>query len=220
MGMGLVCCDERIFAAMLLQAGQSISILEKINAFDYKLFSKINGEWHNSFFDTFFPLTREAFFWVPFYFFLMLFVIINYKKYGWLWILFLILNVCLSDFVSSNLIKEAFFRLRPCRDPAVADHLRFLVKYCPVSSGFTSSHAANHFAAAMFIFVTLRQKINIGKWWVLIFVWALIPSYAQIYVGVHFPTDILGGIFAGLILGFFVGSVFNRIVLKKTHLII
>lgn len=133
--------------------------------------------------------------------------------------LFLILNVCLSDFVSSNLIKEAFFRLRPCHDPAVADQLRFLVKYCPVSSGFTSSHAANHFAAAMFIFVTLKQKINIGKCWVLIFLWALIPSYAQIYVGVHFPTDILGGIFAGLILGSLMGFIFNKIGLKKAHLI-
>ena len=68
--------------------------------------------------------------------------------------------------------------------------------------------------------ITLKQKINIGKWWVLIFLWALIPSYAQIYVGVHFPTDILGGIFAGLMLGFFVGFIFNRIVLKKAHLII
>ena len=219
-GLYLVCGDGLTFATMLLQAGQSISLLEKIKNFDYKLFSKINGEWHNSFFDVFFPFTREAFFWAPLYFFLILFVIINYKKYGWLWVLFLILNVVLSDFVSSNLIKEAFFRLRPCHDPAVADHLRFLVQYCPVSSGFTSSHAANHFAAAMFIFVTLRHKINIGKWWALIFLWAFIPSYAQIYVGVHFPTDIAGGIFAGLILGFMVGYIFNKVVFKRAHLII
>jgi len=145
---------------MLLQSGQSISVLEKIKAFDYKLFSKINGEWHNSFFDAFFPFTRETFFWAPFYFFLLLFVTINFKKYGWLWVLFLIFNVFLSDFVSSSLIKDHFFRLRPCRDPAIADHIRFLVKYCPGSSGFTSSHAANHFAAAMFIFATLNKKSN------------------------------------------------------------
>ena len=58
---------------MLLQTGQSINLLDKLKGFDYKLFSKINGEWHNSFFDTFFPFTREALFWAPFYFFLDVF---------------------------------------------------------------------------------------------------------------------------------------------------
>lgn len=204
-----------IFASMLLQAGQSATFLEKVKSFDHNLFSKINGEWHNSFFDTFFPFTRETFFWVPFYFFLALFVIINFKKYGWLWVLFLILNVVLSDFVSSSIIKENFFRLRPCRDPAIADQLRFLVRYCPGSSGFTSSHAANHFAAAMFIFATLKHRVRIKKWWIFIFIWALIPCYAQLYVGVHFPTDIIGGILLGLILGYLMSYVFNRIILKK-----
>lgn len=198
---------------MLLQAGQSISLLEKIKDLDYKLFSKINGDWHNSFFDAFFPFTRDALFWAPFYFFLVLFVTINFKKYGWLWALFLILNVFLSDYVSSTLIKENFFRLRPCRDPAIADQVRFLVQTCGLNSSFTSSHAVNHFAAAMFIFTTLKQKVS--KWWALIFLWAFIPCYAQIYVGVHFPGDIVAGILVGLMLGYFMAYLFNRLVLKK-----
>ena len=201
---------------MLLQTGQSINLLDKLKGFDYKFFSKINGEWHNSFFDTFFPFTREALFWAPFYFFLVLFVIINFKRYGWLWVLFFVINVFVSDFISSSIIKEYIFHLRPCRDPALADHIRFLVKYCPGSSGFTSSHAVNHFAAAMFIFATLKQKVN-TKWPALIFLWALIPSYAQVYVGVHFPTDIIGGIFVGLMLGYLVAYVFNRII-KRTNI--
>jgi membrane-associated phospholipid phosphatase len=193
---------------MLLQAGNGI--FQKIDKIDHALFSKINGEWHNSFFDAVFPFTRESIFWAPLYFFLALFVIINFKKYGWWWALFLILNVAVSDFVNSSLI---FFRVRPCHDPLLADSIRFLVKYCPGSSGFTSSHAANHFAAAMFIFATLKHKVN-RKWLALIFLWALIPCYAQLYVGVHFPTDILGGIFAGLILGYLMAYIFNRVVLK------
>lgn len=200
---------------MLLQAGSSLSLLEKIQAFDYKVFSKINGEWHTPVLDAFFPFTRETFFWVPFYFFLILFVIINYKKYGWLWVLFLIINVVISDYVSSSVIKETFFRIRPCRDPAIADQVRFLVQYCPKSSGFTSSHAANHFAAAMFIFTSLKHRVAINKWWSLIFVWAIIPCYAQLYVGVHFPTDIIGGIVLGLILGYLVGYLFNKWVFKN-----
>lgn len=200
---------------MLLQAGRSLSLLEKIDNLDHNLFSKINGEWHNSFFDAFFPFTRESFFWAPLYFFLALFVIINFKRYGWIWVLFLVLNVIVSDFINSSLIKEIFFRPRPCRDPAIADQIRFLVSYCPGSSSFTSSHAANHFAAAMFIFVTLKRQLGANKWLMLIFLWALIPCYAQLYVGVHFPTDILGGIFAGLIMGFLMGYVFNKINFKR-----
>lgn len=193
---------------MLLQAGQTITFLERIKEFDYKLFSKINGEWHNSFFDGLLPFTRETNFWIPFYFFLLLFATINFKKYGWLWALFLIINVLLSDYVSSTLIKETFFRLRPCRDPAIADSVRFLVRYCPGSSSFTSSHACNFFAAAMFIFATFKNVI--GKWRWLLFLWAFIPSYAQIYVGVHFFTDVLGGAIAGLIIGYFVAYIFNK----------
>lgn len=201
---------------MLLQAEQTPLFLEKLKGFDYNLFSKINGEWHNSFFDGFFPFTRETLFWAPFYLFLVVLVIINFKKYGGWWLLFLVVNVALSDFVSSTLIKEHIFHLRPCHDAAVADHLRFLVKYCPESSGFTSSHAANHFAAAMFIFATLKHRVN-RKWLTLIFLWAFLPSYAQVYVGVHFPTDIIGGALVGLLLGYCVAYLLENILLKNTN---
>jgi undecaprenyl-diphosphatase len=195
---------------MLLQAGPP-GFLDNFKSFDYKLFSKINGEWHNSFFDGFLPFSREALFWAPLYLFLLLFVIINFKKYGWLWALFFIINVVVSDFISSSVIKELVFHLRPCRDPALAGHLRFLVKYCPGSSGFTSSHAVNHFAAAMFIFATLKQRVN-PKWLALIFAWAFIPAYAQVYVGVHFPTDIIGGMIVGIMVGYLVAYLFKRVV--------
>jgi len=191
------------------------SLIEKIIELDYFLFSKINGKWHNSLFDTVLPFTRETFFWVPFYVFLVLFAIINFKKFGLLWVLFLIVNIILSDQISSAVIKEHFYRLRPCRDVEIADQVRFLAKNCGVNSSFISSHAANHFAAAMFIFTTLKQKISINKWWALIFLWAFIPCYAQIYVGVHFPADILGGIFVGLVLGYLVGYLFNTLIVKK-----
>ena len=184
-----------------------MSFLENIKEIDYRLFSKINGEWHNSFFDTVFPFTRETYFWLPFYLFLILFTTINFKKQGWIWVLFFIINVIVSDFVSSTLIKENFSRLRPCHDPSIADQVRFLVKSCPGSSSFTSSHACNFFAAAMFIFTTFKNTI--GKWVWLIFLWALIPSYAQIYVGVHFPGDVVCGAIVGLIIGYLIAKLFN-----------
>jgi undecaprenyl-diphosphatase len=104
----------------------------------------------------------------------------------------------LSDYVSSTLIKENFIRIRPCSDPFLAGNIRFLVAYCPQSSSFTSSHAVNHFAAAMFIFTTFKKSVS--DKWALLFLWAAAISYAQVYVGVHFPFDIFCGAIVGVIL--------------------
>jgi membrane-associated phospholipid phosphatase len=114
----------------------------------------------------------------------------------------------LSDYVSSDLIKDSLFRLRPCHDPTLADKVRFLVSYCPVSSSFTSSHAVNHFAAAMFIFTTFKKAVS--PYWGYVFLWAFFISYAQVYVGVHFPLDVFCGAIVGLILGYIPAWIFNK----------
>src|SRR5450432_354605 len=168
-----------------------MSLLQEILNWDRELFQKVNGQWTNSLFDLVLPFTRNAIIWVPLYLFFIVFTALNYKRKGFFWILMGILTVATTDLVSSWGIKELIFRVRPCRDEALAGHVRFLVSYCPRSSSFTSSHAANHFAMAMFIFMTLKDQI--GKWIWLIFFWAFIISYAQIYVGVHYPFDIVGG---------------------------
>src|SRR4026208_1476654 len=103
----------------LLRPPLLIGLIETIKRLDYQLFSKINGEWHNSFFDLFFPFTRESFIWIPFYFFLLIFAVVNFKHRGWYWALFFIATSILSDFISSDLIKDAIFRVRPCHDPLV-----------------------------------------------------------------------------------------------------
>ena len=192
----------------LLQAPHAFSLLEKLKAVDYNLFEAINGQWHNSFFDVFFPLTREAYTWIPFYFFLLIFAVMNFGIRGWYWAFFLICTAGLSDFISSTLIKEFVFRLRPCHDPLLIDKIRFLVSYCPTSSSFTSSHAVNHFAAAMYIFTTFKKAISL--WWGVIFIWAAVISYAQVYVGVHFPADVICGAIVGLMVGYLPAYIFNK----------
>jgi len=200
-----------IFAVMSFMEIQNAAFLpDAIKQFDYNLFARMNGQWHNSFFDVFFPFIREPTVWVPFYFFLVVFITINFKTRGWFWVLFFLFNVMLSDYVSSTLIKDNFWRLRPCRDPFLFGHIRFLVAYCPESSSFTSSHAANHFAAAMFIFTTFKKALS-PKWGYFLFLWAFAISYAQVYVGVHFPFDIFCGAIAGLILGYIPAKIFNTI---------
>ncbi len=192
----------------LVQIQLDMYIPEGIKNLDYFLFSKLNGQWHNSFFDGAIPFIRESYFWLPFYFFLILFATINFKIKGWYWSLFFIVNAMLSDFVSSDLIKDSLFRLRPCHDPTLADKVRFLVSYCPVSSSFTSSHAVNHFAAAMFIFTTFKKAVS--PYWGYVFLWAFFISYAQVYVGVHFPLDVFCGAIVGLILGYIPAWIFNK----------
>lgn len=192
----------------LLDIKTVMYIPEALKQIDYNLFSKLNGKWHTPFLDGLIPFIRESYLWLPFYFFLIVFTTINFKAKGWFWVLFFLINVTVSDLVSSRVIKEFFFRLRPCRDPWFADKVRFLVSYCPYSSSFTSSHAVNHFAAAMFIFTTFRKPVSV--YWAFVFLWAFFISYAQVYVGVHFPLDVTCGAIIGLILGYIIAKIFNQ----------
>ncbi|MFT3683134.1 MAG: phosphatase PAP2 family protein [Ferruginibacter sp.] len=182
--------------------------MESLLEWDRSLFKVINSQWHNPVFDAVFPYLRIAEFWAPFYFFLILFAILNFKSSGWKWVAFCIITATLTNIVSSDLIKQNIIRLRPCNDPANADWIRILVNYRPQSSSFTSSHAANHFGIAMFSYITFRRFFP--GWSKLFFVWAAAICYAQMYVGVHYPLDILGGTLVGIIIGYITGTVYNR----------
>jgi membrane-associated phospholipid phosphatase len=192
---------------ILLDAGARPGFLHRILQGDYWLFSHINQRWTCPFLDNVLLFVREAEFWVPFYLFLLVFITINFAKKGWLWSLYLVMTVIVSDTVSSHLIKDRLiYRLRPCGNPLWADSIRFLANYCPVSSSFTSSHACNHFAMAVFIYRTLRP---ISRWWALVLLWALVISYAQVYVGVHYPLDVIGGGILGSLIGWMTSIIFR-----------
>jgi membrane-associated phospholipid phosphatase len=191
---------------ILLLAAIYQDILKPFLQFDHWLFHIINQVWTNSFFDLVLPFVRQQEFWYFFYLFLLVFALYNFGIKGCWWAVSLIMTVIVSDLFSSSLIKSLIFRFRPCRDPDLADQVRVLVNYCPQNSSFTSSHACNHFAAAWFIFITLNQT---GAWRWLLFAWAFIICYAQVYVGVHFPLDILGGAILGTAIGYTM-SIFYR----------
>jgi len=185
-----------------------MNILKRVIELDHQLFFAINGKWSNAFFDSFLPFTRESMIWLPVYLFLLVFVWMNFGKQGLWWALFFICLAACCDLVSSKLVKENIMRARPCRHPEIANHVRFLVNYCPQSSSFTSSHATNHFGMATFIYFTLRDYTS--KWMALFFVWAAIISYAQVYVGVHFPLDVTGGAILGIFIGYLMSVIFNK----------
>ncbi|HOZ78873.1 MAG TPA: phosphatase PAP2 family protein [Ferruginibacter sp.] len=169
----------------------------------------VNHRWQNPFFDWLLPAIRNAELWTPLYLFLILFVLINYKKTGWWWVLAAVCTPILADLISSHLIKEYIIRVRPCNEPALAGWLRMYPGiYRPQSSSFTSSHATSHFGMAMYLFLTLKQKIGRSAW--LFFAWAAAICYAQMYVGVHYPLDLIGGAIVGSMIGYTTATVFNK----------
>jgi undecaprenyl-diphosphatase len=185
-----------------------LSLTEQLKAWDQWLFVKLNSQWTNSFFDGTMPFMREAAFWAPLYLFLLLFVTINFRRKGWWWALLFICTVSLTDIISSRVFKNGFERLRPCSDPQFMMHVRLLVNHCSGGYSFTSSHAANHFGMAVFFYLTLRRVI--GKWALAGFPWAFLICYAQVYVGVHYPLDIAGGMIIGICFGLITGVIFNK----------
>lgn len=145
---------------------------------------------------------------MPLYLFLFVFVIINFKKNWWWWIVFFMCTVALTDMVGTRVFKHVFERLRPCNDPSFAPYVRLLLKDCAAGFSFVSNHAANHFGMSAFIYFTLRHYIP--KWAWIAWLWAFSISYAQIYVGIHYPTDVMGGAVLGFIFGTAMAMFFNR----------
>jgi len=182
-------------------------VIDQILEFDTWLFLKINTVFTNPGLDTILPLWRDSELWVPLYLFLIIFALMNFGKKGWTWILFAIINVTLTDQTSSSLIKKWVARIRPCNEEALVGKMRLLLEHCSGGFSFTSSHATNHFGFAMFVFLTTRHFM--GKWSRWLLLWAASISYAQVYVGVHYPVDILMGALLGMCIGALTAKYYN-----------
>lgn len=184
------------------------SLGQQLDAWDKWLFTCLNSGYTNSLFDSILPYFRDSVFWGPLYIFLLAFITLNYGKKGWWWSLFFICTVAIADMVSSRVFKEGFERLRPCQDPYFFQNVRLLLKTCSSSYSFTSSHAANHFGIATFVSLTFYSTF--GRTIYLSYVWALFISYAQIYVGVHYPLDVVGGAGIGTMAGLLTATLFKN----------
>ena len=193
------------------------NFLDQLLSWDKQAFIAINRNGSSDILNIVLPFLRESQFWVPFYLFMILFMTMNFKLRGWWWVLGFVLTAALADIISSQLIKETILRIRPCRDPAFAAEVIFRAKYCPKSSSFTSSHATSHFAISMFIWQTLKR---LSRWWGMIFSWAFAICYTQVYVGVHYPLDVIAGGLLGCSIGAAMAFVFHwqsgHIIMDKT----
>jgi len=187
---------------------RELNIWQALQQLDRWLFEKINGHWTNSFLDYVFILLRQANFWMPLYLFLFVFVAVNFKRNWWWWIILFVCTVAITDMVGTHVFKNVFKRLRPCRDPFFAPYVHLVLKECSGSYSFISNHAANHFGLATFIYFTLRPYVRGGLW--LAWAWAITISYAQIYVGIHYPLDVICGALVGILFGLFTATFFNK----------
>jgi len=163
---------------------------------DYVLFDLINKEWTSEILDYILPIWRDKLFWIPVYFFIVSYMVFNHRVRGYYFVLFLLLTVGSADLVSSHLIKKNIERLRPCREPMMFDE-RVLVP-CGHGYSFTSSHAANHFAISMFMIFSLGATRRGVK--PVLLLWAASVAYAQVYVGVHYPLDVVAGALLGTVI--------------------
>jgi undecaprenyl-diphosphatase len=163
---------------------------------DRNLFLFLNS--HNSpFWDGVMSFISGKIEWAPLYLFVIWLFWRNYRGKVWIPILIAVLGLLLSDQISV-LIKNFVQRPRPSRDPTLTGLVHIVNNYRGGIYGFVSSHAANTFA-----FAALSASILKNKWYyTFIFIWAVVVSYSRIYLGVHFPGDVLCGALLGLVTGY------------------
>lgn len=163
---------------------------------DQELFHLVNTTWSNSFSDYIFPLMRNRLIWVPLYIFILTYLILFYKRKAWIVIGGLIMTIFISDTISSKVIKPFVKRPRPCQ---LVQRMEVQTRVgCGSGYSFPSSHATNHFALAMFMSGLMGLKRKTTVIWV---TWAAVIGFAQVYVGVHYPVDVMMGSFLGLFIG-------------------
>ncbi|AEL24406.1 phosphatase PAP2 family protein [Cyclobacterium marinum] len=174
-------------------------MIDSIAHWDEQLFLYLN-QIHASWLDPVMLLITGKYIWIPFYIFLLFLLIREYKMESIWFIVGLVLVIVLADQFTSGFMKPFFERLRPCHDPRWQG---IIMNYsgCGGKYGFASSHAANTFGMAAYLQKAGAKKLPSFSW---LFLWATLVSYTRIYLGVHYPADVLVGALIGLLSGWLV----------------
>lgn len=159
---------------------------------DKQLFIALNSA-GSPYLDQFMIWMSDRYLWFPFYGYLLFRLYQHYGKRSYFPIIALIVVIVCTDQITSTLMKPYFGRLRPCKDPLLEGIIRVIGK-CRGSYGFSSGHAANAFALAGFFY--FLEKSTFTK---IMLIWAAVIAYSRIYLGVHYPGDVLVGSVIGIL---------------------
>jgi undecaprenyl-diphosphatase len=190
-------------------------MIEFLDHLDQSVFLFLNGL-HNPFMDRLIMIATKGAVWIPLY---LLFLYLVIRKYKWNTLLIIIvvtLMILVSDQLS-DLIKNSVHRLRPSQQPGLRVHI--VDAYKGGTFGFYSAHATNSFSVAVFIILILGKYYR--YFFIPILLWAILMSYTRIYLGVHYPGDILAGMLAGSLIGYLCGKaaimMISRLSKKKNN---
>ena len=167
-------------------------MIEQLNQWDRALFLWLNGK-HTDWLDPIMVFISGKYEWIPLYVFLLFLLYKTYGLKGFWSLLFIALLITLTDQLASGLLKPWVARPRPCHEEALSG-LVHTVNKCGGRYGFASSHASNTFGIALFFFWILRPR---HRWAWLLILWAAVVSYSRVYLGVHYPGDIIVGALIG-----------------------
>lgn len=174
-------------------------MIEYLNDIDSQMLLAING-----LYDTF----QDAFWWMvsaKWSSLLMALALVwvllrQNRRHALLLLAMLVLAFVVADQVSSGLIKHMVERLRPTQDPSLSNLVHIVNGYRGGKYGFVSSHAANSFAAVVLLSLVMRRRLVTFS----LTTWALLQCYSRMYLGVHYPGDICGGIVVGILAGWLI----------------
>jgi undecaprenyl-diphosphatase len=163
---------------------------------DQQLFLFLNSH-YSPFWDKVMHTLSGTLLWVPLYLAILIFLGVTYRRKFLIILLFIILAVSLSDQISVRLFKNTFQRLRPCHEPALEGMIHLYNGECGGKYGFVSSHASNSFNVALLSLMFIKRR-----WYtVSIILWASAIGYSRIYLGVHYPGDVICGSLVGAFVG-------------------
>jgi undecaprenyl-diphosphatase len=157
--------------------------------------------------DSFWLIVTNKFSAIPLYILLLYF---TYKQVGLkktvIVVIFVLLLIAITD-QTSNLFKYGFQRLRPCHNQDISNLIRLVGKRCGGLYSYFSAHAANSMAIAVFFGMLLKAYATYFR--ILLIIWALLVAYSRVYIGVHFPLDVI----TGIIFGILYGTIFYKLVI-------